>query len=136
MPALRWHGLRMVDAVSDIDRKIAERLGYHLVIGVEEERYRDCYYIADSSQHPVGGFYQSAEDAWLEAEREIFLWSQHIDKALALVEELRLPLELNYHTDTHEWTAFIQSMIPPVANTPAEAVAAAILAWLEAKEAP
>lgn len=64
-------------------------------------------------------------------------WSENIAAALALVAQLEIDLTLGYWPPLEEWQAFLagkESYDSAPADTPAEAVALAIRAWLRARE--
>lgn len=105
--------------MNEIDRKIAERLGYAL----------------SEKKGTVLAVRQSADGFDVIAE----FWSEHIDKALALVEELGIDcLRLGFDNSRREWQAWTLDTpedrpFSADIGVPAQAVAAAILTWLEVK---
>lgn len=126
--------------MSEIDRKIAERLGWRIAVG---EKALWVLWRPNENGVPFAVATVSEDEAWKAALNEFGgRWSQDIAAALALVEELGILLHImsfpNETAAENRWAASFRttwdSSAPyQLASTPAEAVAAAILAWLEAK---
>lgn len=139
------------EAVNEIDRKIAERLGYTVALLNYNIRIRlglpdqpSIYYgLLDPGNRLIPLSPHTKPDiCWSYAPR----WSEHIDMVLALAAELKLIYRIEqdsawhdageplvvylYEPDDHRLMAsFGASGVDKLAG----AVAAAILAWLEAK---